>query len=90
VTSAGATISVRVQPRAQRDEIVAVRDGVLVVRVVAPPVEGRANDAVRRVVSERLGVPPSRVRLLRGQRSRDKVLRVEGLDQAAADHALGL
>jgi uncharacterized protein (TIGR00251 family) len=85
-----ARISVRVQPRARRDEIAAVRDGVLVVRVVAPPLEGRANDAVRRLLSERLGVPHSRIQLVRGQHSRDKVMQVEGLDQGAVDDALGL
>jgi uncharacterized protein len=79
---------VRVRPRARHDEIVAVRAGVVVVRVVAPPLDGRANDAVRRLVADRLGVPRSAVSILRGQRSRDKVLRIEGCDQAAAERRL--
>ena len=78
------------QARARRDEITAVRDGVLVVRVTAPALEGRANRAVCRLVADRLGVAPTYVTIIRGERSRDKVLDVHGIDQAAADAALGL
>jgi uncharacterized protein (TIGR00251 family) len=85
-----ARIGVRVQARARRDEITSVRDGVLVVRVTAPALEGRANRAVCRVVAERLGVAPSQVTIVRGERSRDKLLDVRGIDQEVADAALGL
>jgi uncharacterized protein len=85
-----ARIAVRVQARARRDEIASVRDRVAVVRVTAPALEGRANKAVCRVVAERLGVAPTQVTIVRGERSRDKVLEVRGVDQAAADAALGL
>jgi uncharacterized protein len=82
------TISVRVQPRARRDELVAVRDGVVVVRVTAPPLDGRANDAVRRLLAEQLGVRTANVTIVRGERSRDKLVQVDGLDRAAIDAAL--
>ncbi|HYB29805.1 MAG TPA: DUF167 domain-containing protein [Solirubrobacteraceae bacterium] len=88
MTNASATISVRVQPRSRHDEIVAVRERVVLVRVVAPPLDSRANDAVRRLLADRLGVPRSAVSILRGHRSRDKVLRIEGLDQGAAERTL--
>ena len=78
------------QARARRDEITSVRDGVLVVRVTAPALEGRANRAVCRVVADRLGIAPSQVTIVRGERSRDKVLDVRGIDQEMADAALGL
>jgi len=52
------------------------------VRVTAPPVDGRANDALRRLVARRAGVAVSRVTLVRGERSREKVLSVEGIDEA--------
>ena len=66
-----------------------IRDGTLVVRVRAPALDGRANRAVCGLLAERLAVPPSRVTIIRGERYRDKLLRVEGVDQAVADAALG-
>ncbi len=83
-----ATISVRLQPRGRSDELVGLRDGVLIARVTAPPVDGRANEAVCRLLAKALGVRPSRVAIVRGERARDKVLTVDGLDQAAADAAI--
>ena len=80
-----ATISVRVMPRARSGGVVGLREGVLLVRVTAPPVDGRANEAVCRLLADLLGVRPSRVTIVRGERARDKVVGVEGLDQAAAD-----
>jgi uncharacterized protein len=85
-----ARIAVRVQPRARRDEIAGVRDGALVVRVTAPALEGRGNRAVCRLVADRLGVAPTQVTIVRGEHYRDKLLEIHGLDQAAADAALGL
>jgi uncharacterized protein (TIGR00251 family) len=78
----GARIAVRVQPRARRGEIVGERDGSLVVRVAAPPVDGRANDALCRLLAARLRIAPSRVRIVRGAASRDKVVEVDGIDDA--------
>jgi uncharacterized protein YggU (UPF0235/DUF167 family) len=72
------TLRVRVQPRSARDGFGGVRDGALVVRVAAPPAEGRANEAVRRVLAAALGVPPSSIQLQRGARGRDKLLHLEG------------
>jgi uncharacterized protein (TIGR00251 family) len=83
-----ATLEIRVQPRARQDEIAGLRDGVLVVRVTAPPLDGRANRAVCRLVAKRAGVAPSRVTVIRGERSRDKVLRVEGIAPDALLDAL--
>ena len=52
-------------------------------RVNAPPVDGRANDALCALIARRTGVPPSRVRVLRGHTSRDKVVAVEGVESDA-------
>jgi uncharacterized protein (TIGR00251 family) len=85
-----AKVSVRVQTRARRDEFVGIREGVLIVRVVAPALDGRANRALCRSLAKRLGVAPSSVTIVRGQRSRDKLVQVEGVDQAALDASLGM
>jgi uncharacterized protein YggU (UPF0235/DUF167 family) len=52
------------------------------VRVTAPPVDGKANEAVRRLLAKRLGVAPGRVAVARGQAGRDKLIEVEGIDDA--------
>jgi uncharacterized protein len=75
-------VEVRVQPRARRDEVVGERDGRLVVRVTAPPLDGRANDAVRKLLAKRLGVASSLVAVVRGHAGRDKLVEVEGLNDA--------
>jgi uncharacterized protein (TIGR00251 family) len=79
---------VRLQPRARRDEVVGERAGAVVIRVTAPPVDGRANDALCRLIAKAAGVAPSRVGVVRGQASRDKLVRVEGVDDAALRSAL--
>jgi uncharacterized protein (TIGR00251 family) len=83
-----ATIDVRVTTRAAHEEIAGFRDGVLAVRVTAPPVDGRANDAVCRLVARAAGVAPGRVTVVRGQRSRTKLLRIDGLTPAELRAAL--
>ena len=74
-------IHLRVIPRSSRDRVAEFRDGVLRVRVAAPPEAGRANAAVIALLSQHLGVPRGQLRLVRGAASRDKVVEVEGLDQ---------
>ncbi|MEA2257055.1 MAG: uncharacterized protein QOG35_3100 [Solirubrobacteraceae bacterium] len=83
-----AQIAVRLQPRAGRDELVGFRAGVLVARVTAPPVDGRANQALCRLIARSAGVAPSKVAIVRGERSRDKVVRIEGVDAAALPEGL--
>jgi uncharacterized protein len=66
------------------------REGAVVIRVTAPPVDGKANDALCRLVAKRAGVAPSRVRVLKGHTARDKLLAVEGVEPARLRAALGL
>ncbi len=75
-------LSVRLTPRAARERLAAGPDGGYVARVTAPPVDGAANDALRRLVAKAAGVAPSRVTVVRGQRSRQKVVRVDGVAEA--------
>lgn len=79
----GTTVRVRVTPRSAREGIVGVRDGVLAVRVQAPPVEGAANKAVCRLLAQALGLPPSSIVVVHGEGSREKTLRVRGVDRGA-------
>lgn len=79
---------VRLRPRGGSDELIGMRDGVLQARVTAPPLDGKANRALCRLIAKRLGVAPSRVTVVRGEKSRDKLVRVEGLDSAALKETL--
>jgi hypothetical protein len=79
-----ARIRVRLTPRAARDEIAGWRSDVLRVRVTAPPVEGRANAALERLLANALGLPGSAVRVVSGQRVREKTVAIDGLTQEQA------
>jgi len=74
------TLRVRVAPRASREGFAGLREGALVVRLTAPPVEGEANDALMRFIARHLGVPRSAITLRQGARSRDKTLHIAGVD----------
>jgi len=69
---------VRVQPRASRAALAGERDGALVVRLTASPVDGEANAALLRLLGRVLDVPPSSIKIVRGVSARDKLPRVEG------------
>jgi uncharacterized protein (TIGR00251 family) len=81
-------IAVRLQPRARTSEILGERDGVLVVRVSAPPAEGQANDALCRLIAKQARVGVRRVSISRGARAREKVVRIEGVDPEHLSAAL--
>ena len=82
LSAEAATLRVRVQPRASREAILGWREDVLRVAVTAPPVEGAANQAVRHLLARALGIAPSAVSVVRGERSRDKVVRIAGVTAA--------
>lgn len=73
-------VAVRVIPRAPTNEFAGERNGVLLVRVTAPPVDGRANAALCRLIAKRAGVGVRSVSVIRGTHSRDKVVRVDGIN----------
>jgi uncharacterized protein (TIGR00251 family) len=83
-------IAVRLQPRARANAIVGERDGVVVVRVTAPPLQGRANEALCRLIAKRARVGVGRVSVVRGAGAREKVVRVEGIDSEELRRALEL
>lgn len=83
-------LTIRLTPRARRNEISQLREGVLYVKVTAPPVEGAANRALLALLSQKLDVPPSALCLISGETSRIKRIRVEGLDEQTLWARLGL
>ena len=72
-------IPIRLTPRADRDAIDGVGDGVLRARVSAPPVDGAANTALIRLIASELKVPKGSVRIVAGESSRSKVIAVDGV-----------
>ena len=82
-------LSVRLTPRASRDQIAGFEGETLRVRVTAPPVEGRANRALVRLLAKRLGLPRGAVRVVAGQTSRSKVVAIDGLDAVELRRRLG-
>jgi len=73
------TFAVRVVPRASRDAIEGEWQGALKIRLTAPPVDDRANEALRRLLAERLKVALAAVRIISGERSRSKRVEVRGV-----------
>ena len=71
------------QPRASKNELVGLHDGVLKVRLTAPPVEGAANEALTRFIAEQLGVPRRQVTVVAGSSGRRKILEIEGASATA-------
>jgi uncharacterized protein (TIGR00251 family) len=84
-----AQVAVRLTPRAAREEIVGPRGGELAVKVNAPPVDDRANAALRRLIAKAVGIAPRRVQIVHGERGRTKLLRLEGVKAAEAAKLLG-
>lgn len=75
-------IFVRVQPNARKSELVGFSDSAWQVRVSAPPVKGKANAALIALLSEVLSVGKSRLSIIKGNTSRNKVITVDGLSEA--------
>jgi len=83
-------IAVRLTPRGGADRIDGARDGVLRVRVAAPPVDGAANNALVLLLADELHVPRGAVRLVAGTAARTKVVEVDGADDAIRSRWPGL
>ena len=83
------TINVRVQPRASRNCVSGYRGGVLCVSVTAPPQDGRANAALLELLAGALGVAKSRLTIIRGHSSRNKMVAIQGLSRKEIEQRLG-
>ena len=82
------TFGVRVQPRASKSGVAGELDGVLKIRLAAPPVEGRANEELIRLLAELFGAPRQRIAILSGQTSKNKVVSVSGISVDEAERIL--
>jgi uncharacterized protein (TIGR00251 family) len=79
-----AVLDIRVIPRAPRTRVDGTRGGAILIRLAAPPVDGAANDALVAFLAETLALPRRQIRILSGEKSRDKRVAIEGLDEPAA------
>ena len=87
-TTTGVRLEVRVTPRSSKTGLDGVRDGRLIVRVNAPPVDDAANAAVVQTLAKILGVPRRSVRIVSGQAGRNKSIEIGGVSLAAIERAL--
>lgn len=87
---AGVRISLKVIPRSPRNAISGIRDGRLLLRVTAPPVDSAANDAVLRLLADELKVPGRAVKLVAGETSRHKTVEVSGITAKVVQDRLSL
>ena len=83
-----ATLAVHAQPGARRNQVIEYSNGVLRIKIAAPPVEGKANKALIDYLAELLGLRVRQLTIIKGARSRDKVLRVEGMEQGELEAKL--
>jgi len=84
-----ATLSVQIRPRASRNAVAGWVGEALKIRLTAPPVEGAANAACLAFLADLLDLPQSQLEILRGDRSRHKVIRITGLTQNEVHVCLG-
>jgi uncharacterized protein len=84
----GCTLSVRVHPGAKKNAVTGLLGGAMKIALSAPPVDGKANEALIAFVAERLGLPRARVVLVSGVTNRSKILRVTGKSAAEVRAAL--
>jgi uncharacterized protein (TIGR00251 family) len=75
----GIRLATRVTPNAGRNQITGYKDGVLQVKVAAPPEKGKANKALVDLLSDRLGIRKSSIDIIKGETSRNKVVLINGI-----------
>ena len=85
-----ATLSVRVLPRSSKEEVAGFAEGAVRIRLTAPPVENRANEALVKFLSRILDVPRRQVELVAGGTGRNKIVRIIGIGRKEAFRKFGL
>jgi len=82
------TFSIRIQPRASKNELLRMEDGALKIRLTAPPVYGAANEALVKFLADQFEIRRSQVEIVSGHTSRDKIVRIEGVHNKEAERLL--
>jgi uncharacterized protein len=86
----GVLLTLRVSPNASANTISTERPDALVVKLTTPPVEGRANKDAIKLLAKKLGIAASKIELVRGKTSRDKVVLISGSDIETVKSKLGI
>lgn len=84
----GCTLAVRVHPGARKNDVAGLHAGAVKISIAAPPVDGRANEALVAYLAELLKLPRARISLVSGASGRSKVLRITGKSAAEVEAAL--
>jgi uncharacterized protein (TIGR00251 family) len=79
-----ARVRLRVVPNARKSEVAGVHGDAIKVKIAAPALDGRANEALLEFIAAKLGVARREVALVSGEKSRDKTIAVDGLDETDA------
>jgi uncharacterized protein (TIGR00251 family) len=83
-------LAVRVQPRSSKEAVAGISEGVVRIRLTAPPVEGKANEALLKFLSKKLGVSKGALELVAGDHGRNKLIRIAGLSCEEIHARLGV
>ena len=84
----GVIIKVRVIPRSSRTAVGRVIGDALSIKLTSPPIEGRANKDLKKLLGKKLGIPPSSISILSGRNSREKTLLIPNVDRLAVRTSL--
>ncbi len=79
-TKDGITMQVKVEPRSSRAEIRGVMGSALKVKLTSAPVDGAANRQLIELLSKKFGIKKSSIKIMKGETSRNKVIKIEGID----------
>ncbi|SHE29403.1 hypothetical protein SAMN02745206_00045 [Desulfacinum infernum DSM 9756] len=85
----GVTLTLTIQPNAKKTELAGIHDASLRIRIAAPPVEGAANKECIRFLAKFFGLSKSRVKILQGEKSRNKVVLLKAAEEQAVRDRLG-
>lgn len=86
----GVRLTLFIQPKASKNEIIGPHNGALKVKITAPPVDGKANAELVEFLSETLGIPKRQIEILKGETGRNKSVEITGLTAEEVSTKLGL